>query len=119
MTLSAGRWALRRSSMADDAAIVKRSFRPDLVKVAVPGIGGIALSAMACAALPQLRNASRVHRVMASGASGSRFGLIDRTGVWTDSRFMGLVIEQHDPSTAADVEPDEFRWSLLALVRHR
>ena len=116
MTITAGGRPLRRSSMTRDAAIMKRAFGPDFIKVAIPGIPGIAFASMTRAALPQLRNSPRAHRVMASGASRSRFSFESGIGFRIDSRFVRLVVEPHDASGAAYVEPEEFRLSLLALV---
>jgi len=74
--------------MTTNAAVVKRAFRPDLIKVPVLRIPRIAFTPMTGAALPQLRNTSRVRRVMAPYASCSGFGFVGRIGVRIDSRLV-------------------------------
>jgi hypothetical protein len=119
MTSAACCWPFFSSSVAADAAVVKRPLGHHLIEVPILRIPRVAvLSMMTDVALVQLRDASLTHGMMASYASGAFLRLMWRIVVGAYERLVPLMIVEDHAASSLFVKPDDFwRESAVRLLR--
>jgi len=108
--------------MAFDTTIVKRSLGHHFIEVPVLWIPRIAvLSMMTHIAFEQLRDTGNPDSVMTRHARGALLRLMGRVSVWTNKRFVPLMVVEDNASSSLLIKPDNLRRKcticLLPLCR--